>query len=615
MLMRQMRQNTKIIMLVTAIAFVALMVFEWGMDMSGQTAGGDLGRVGRTSVSVQEYNDAYRSIYDQVQRSQEEPISSQQNREIEDMAWDEIVNRILIRNELSRRGIRVSDDEIRQAAQFSPPPEFRTDPAFLDENGQFDFNRYQQFLGQAAQDPIFLRQLEQYYRDVLPREKLLRQVTAGIFVSDRELWERWRARNERVDATYLSIVPDERIADGAVEVTRAEVEAYYRDQRADFELPARAQVRYTWMDKAPGPADTARALEAVQAARQEILDGEDFEAVASRESADLGTAADGGRLGAVRPGDLIPALDEAAFSIPVGEIGEPIETPFGYHLVQVVSRDEEEAEVRHILIPIERTPESEIAMLTRADSIEAESERRSLDEVARQFGLEVLQGEITEDFAVLSAVGTADEAQDWIFEDQEGPGAISPLFENRDVFYLVEILEVAPAGTLSLDDVAGEIERTLRTRKKEEMVLEEARGWAQELRAGGSIEALAERLGLSEPAQAEAFSREDFVPGLGQQTPGVGVAFGTAVGAIGGPVLSDGRVVLVRVDAREEADREEWEAQKDFQRMEATATIQQERLGTWLEGLRETTRIVDNRAAYFRAVEEMQDRPQIPMAF
>ena len=46
MLMRQMRQNTKIIMLVTALAFVALMVFQWGMDVSGRTLGVNLGRAG-----------------------------------------------------------------------------------------------------------------------------------------------------------------------------------------------------------------------------------------------------------------------------------------------------------------------------------------------------------------------------------------------------------------------------------------------------------------------------------------------------------------------------------------------------------------------------------------
>jgi len=208
MLMRQMRQNTKIIMLITAAAFFALMVFEWGMDASGRSGGGgDIGRVGRTTVSALEYQTVYRSLYDRMQRSQGTPITASQNRQIEDMAWEEIVNQILIRDELERRGIRVTDQEVLDAVRYAPPPEFRTDPVFLDPMGQFDLVRYQQFLAQSAQDPLFLQQLEQYYRDLLPREKLARQITAGIYLTDMELWERYNAENERVTVSLLAIDP------------------------------------------------------------------------------------------------------------------------------------------------------------------------------------------------------------------------------------------------------------------------------------------------------------------------------------------------------------------------------------------------------------------------
>ena len=171
MLMRQMRQNTKIIMLVTALAFVALMVFQWGMDATGRTAAGTLGRVGTRSVTVIEWQNTYRTLYDQRSQLQEQPITTQQNREIEDEAWDQVVDQILIDRELSRRGIRVSDDEVRQAARLSPPPEFQLDPAFQNEQGQFDLVLYQRFLDQAGQDPVFLQQLELYYRNLLSPEQ------------------------------------------------------------------------------------------------------------------------------------------------------------------------------------------------------------------------------------------------------------------------------------------------------------------------------------------------------------------------------------------------------------------------------------------------------------
>ncbi|MEX0856021.1 MAG: peptidyl-prolyl cis-trans isomerase [Gemmatimonadota bacterium] len=614
MVMRQMRQNTKIIMLVTALAFVALMVFEWGMDASGRTGGGTLGRVGGTAVSVEAYQNTYNSLYEQAQRSQAQAISTAQNRELEEMAWTEVVNQILIQNELVRRGIRVSDEEILEAAQFSPPPQFQSDPAFLNEAGQFDLARYREYLGQAGQDPVFLQQLEQYYREVIPRDKLARQVTSGIFVSDAELWERWRATREEAEVTALVVDPELRIPDSAVEVTDSEVEDYYRANREEFDVPARAQVRYVYMDMAPTAADTASVLARAEAARDEIRAGAAFAEVARRLSDDPGTAELGGEMGSWGRGELIEDIEEVAFALPVGEVSDPIATPFGYHLLDVTAREEDEAgeervTVRHILFEVRRTDESEIGLFTQADSLESLASRVSFEEAAQQFGLEIRTGEITEEAAFLDGVGSADDAQDWIFLDQEGPGAVSPLFESVDAFYMVEILGQEPAGTLTLDEVADEIERQLRSQRKAELALEELTGWAQEIRGGSvTLEALSERVGI-DPVQTGTFTRQDLVPELGLETPAVGAAFGGPVGEVVGPFRADqGRLALIRVDERTEPSREVWEAQREAQRMQVTAEIQQERLGRWVEGLRETTRIIDNREEFFRAAEEAAEQ-------
>ena len=184
-MMRQLRQSTKWIMLATALAFVGLMVFEWGMDATGQSGGGlgSLGRVNGVSVPYELYENTRQNLYSQIAASQEEPITSQQNREIEEQAWEEVVNQILISQELERRGIRVTDDEIRSAAQFSPPPALQQEPA-LQTDGVFDLQKYQSFL--AGQSVEFLITLEDYYRSVIPRGKLLRQV------GRRDLSDRWR---------------------------------------------------------------------------------------------------------------------------------------------------------------------------------------------------------------------------------------------------------------------------------------------------------------------------------------------------------------------------------------------------------------------------------------
>ena len=163
-MMRQMRDNTKWIMLVTAIAFVGLMVFQWGMDITGQggMSVGEIGKVNGTSIMYDDFNQANQRLFDQVQNSQEDPVTTQQIKDIEDAAWSEVVDQALISQELTRRGIIVTDDEIRSAARFSPPPEFQSSPAFQTD-GVFDIQKYQNYAFSTTTDQMFLLQLESYY--------------------------------------------------------------------------------------------------------------------------------------------------------------------------------------------------------------------------------------------------------------------------------------------------------------------------------------------------------------------------------------------------------------------------------------------------------------------
>jgi peptidyl-prolyl cis-trans isomerase D len=608
-MMRQMRQNTKIIMLVTALAFVALMVFEWGMDASGRSSGGgDLGRVGSTNVSLQVWQDAYRNLYDQVQRSQDGPISVAQNREIEDRAWDEVVNQILIRHELKRRGIQVSDEEIRQAARFSPPPELRQDPAFLTD-GVFDFQRYQAFLAQAAaSSPDFLVELERYYREVIPRSKLLRQVTSGVFISDALLWTDYRDRNEQATVRFVAFDADRVVSDGEVQVSAAEIEQYYRENRDRFEVPGRAEVLYTFLGTAPTAADSVAALERAEAIRAELLAGEDFTLLARAESDDPGSAREGGALGRFGRGVMVEPFEEAVFSLPLGTISQPIRTSFGYHLIEVTARDGDEAEARHILFGFRRTDASEIRLLTQVDSLEALGRNRPLSEAAQTLGLPVFEGQLTENFAFLPEIGLVSEAQDWVFEELEPVGSVSPVFETSEAFYMVELVSRAPAGVLPLEEVRSDIEGFLRVRKKSEVALERANRFAAELRSGAiDLETLAEREGLSIETP-EPFTRATFVPGLGSANAAIGAAFGRAPGGIAAPVRLGGRIVLMEVLERQEADRAEFEEIKPFFRAQLTQEIRQQRLELWIEGLRETTRIVDRRAEFFRSLERLEEQ-------
>lgn len=82
----------------------------------------------------------------------------------------------------------------------------------------------------------------------------------------------------------------------------------------------------------------ARAL--AEELRQRILAGEDFATLAQQYSDDTGSGAEGGDLDWFGRGRMVAPFEEAVFSLEVGEISEPIKTEFGYHIIEVLEKDE-----------------------------------------------------------------------------------------------------------------------------------------------------------------------------------------------------------------------------------------------------------------------------------
>jgi peptidyl-prolyl cis-trans isomerase D len=610
-MMRQMREATKPIMLLAAIAFVALMVFEWGMDASGRSGGavGEIGEVNGDPVMYESYMAAYRQIYDQVQRSQEELISSQQNAEIEDAAFDEVVNQILIMQELERRGINVTDREISEAAQYNPPDYLR--PQFADESGQLDLASYQSFLYGATPEQLLM--LEAYYRDIIPRGKLLRQVSSGIYLADSELWQEYRDRNEQVEIRYVPMNPASRYEDDRFTIGEDEIEAYYEANQEEFEVPARATVRVVVLDKTPAAADTAASEQRAADILQEIEEGADFAEVARRESTDQSTAAAGGDLGVFPKNYMTPRFDSAVFAAPIGEVVGPVQTSFGYHVLEVQDRwAADSAQARHILIPVARTDDSEIEMLTLADSLEDLGEEMPLDQAAAAAGLTSSTVEIAQNFPFIAGAGQANEGADWIFEEAS-PGDVSPVFETSTAFYALELVDAQPEGVLPLEDASPSIRSTLLFEQK----MEQARADAQELvsrvRGGTPLANAAAELEL-EVRDAGPFTRTDFVPGIGRQNAAIGAAFGLEPGEVSDVVMTPANAYVVELLSRTEADSTAWRAQLAEQRSMAIAGRQQQRLQEWIAALRGAAEIEDRRDVVL-APQDEEDLVQMPMVF
>ncbi len=80
------------------------------------------------------------------------------------------------------------------------------------------------------------------------------------------------------------------------------------------------------------------ALAKAKAIRERLVKGEDFAAVAKAESDDAGSGAQGGDLGSFGHGRMVPVFEESAFTLPIGEVSQPVKSQFGWHLIQVQAR-------------------------------------------------------------------------------------------------------------------------------------------------------------------------------------------------------------------------------------------------------------------------------------
>src|SRR5688572_28864289 len=158
---------------------------------------------------------------------------------LEAEVFEQMVSQILLEQEYERRGIRVTEDEIVAAAQYSPPPQL-LQASELQTEGRFDIEKYQRFLrSPAARQQGLLYQMESYYRTEIPRQKLFEQIASDVYITDARLWQAYRDQHDSAQVTYVAFDPAT-IPDSAVAVTDVELRSYYDANRRELTRTGRA---------------------------------------------------------------------------------------------------------------------------------------------------------------------------------------------------------------------------------------------------------------------------------------------------------------------------------------------------------------------------------------
>jgi len=604
-MMRAMREITKPVFWIVAISFTGWLAY--GQVTEFIAGGRDVVlKVGGEVVRSQPFQSQYQAALEQYRHQQGGGrLSREDEQQIQDRVADQFIQRILLDRAYHRLGIRISDDEIIQAARSSPPPQILQqviqDPQFQ-TNGQFDITKWQRYLSNAT--PEFTAQIEALYREYLPQEKLQGYLTADIYVSDGELWRMWRDQHESVTVAVLALRPED-IPDSLAPVSDAQVQRYYEAHRKDFKRPATAWLSYVAQPRLPDAADSAAALAQARRLRAEIAGGKaKFADVAKKESADSGSGAQGGDLGWVKRdrSGFDRQFVAAMRQLKPGELSQPVLTQFGYHLIRVDAARGDSLHARHILIPVGLQGRHLDAVDARTDTLDriaAEQTAGSrLDSAARVLRLplerapRLAQG----DRLTLGRYAVPDVSV-WAFDAR--PGETSPVIEGAAASYAFRLDSLFPEGVPALAQIRPRVAEAARYEKKKTVARERAEQMAAALRDATDLLAAGRARGFP-VEKLGPFSRLTAPADFARNPLVLGAAFGLRPGERTGLLAGETGLFLLQGITRTRADSVAWLKQRDRQRDTLLRPLMQARIQQYLAALRAQTKIVDRRKELYR---------------
>ncbi|HKG94826.1 MAG TPA: peptidyl-prolyl cis-trans isomerase [Gemmatimonadaceae bacterium] len=596
---------TKVVFWVLAFAFVGGFLLLDSSGLLGRdsiTPGTAVASVNGRDIPYGVWSQLAQNLAQQQEERLGRALTLDERNRIDDQAFEQLVTEVLLEQEYDRRGIRVTDDEIRQYALTSPPPELMRAPD-LQTDGRFDYEKYQRWLtSPAAKQGGLLLQLESYYRTEIPRQKLIDQVASDVYLTKPRLWAIWQDAHDSAQISFVAFRPEPTPeaangkADSSVKVSDAELRQYFDAHEAEFERPGRAAVSIISIPRQITPADSAAVRARAAALRAEIVGGVKFEDVARRESSDTISGRDGGSLGRGPRGRFVAEFENAAFALRPGELSQPVLTPFGYHLIKVDERKGDTLALRHILLRITQSDSTATATDRKADQLSqlaaGATEPAKFDSAARSLQLLVTRATAIEGEPLTVAGRYIPSVSAWAFSGVR-PGETSDLMDADDAYYLARLDTLVDGGKPSFDAVKDEIRQIVVREKRIQQLVPQAKQLASAA-ASSSLEQAAQSRDAT-VEKSPAFTRVTPVPGIGQFTEVVGAAFGLPVGAVSDAITARNGVYVIRVDRRVNASRDEFEKQFQAQRGQLTQGLREQRSREFLDNLRKAADLKDNR--------------------
>ena len=593
-----LRSKAKIFYWVIAASFILFIFLAWGMDLRGsggrqRSTSDSVGSVNGTEISAAYWSRAYQQTVRQLrQQAPDRTLNADQAAHASERTWDQVVRSVLIEQEIQRLGLTVSEDEILETFRNNPPPELLA--GYLDENGQPDLARYFADLQNPERD---WRSAEQYIRSILPQRKLQEILTAGAMVTDIEVEEAYLRQTRKVVAEYIGVLYSD--LENDYEPSDEEIQEYYQQHLGVYKQGAKARVQAVTWRKEASEADNEEVRQDLGEVRMEIIGGErDFASAASIYSQDEGSAERGGDLGTFDRNRMVAAFTEVAFSLPVGEISEPVKTQFGYHLIEVLEQftdDEGELEkvhARHILFKVDPGENTMTSLYDAARDFREQAAAGEFGPRAEEQGLEIVSSEPFEKGRTIPGLPLSASGSYWSFEAEVGD--LSPVFENKDAFYVLSLTEMIPPTPSPVEDVRSRIVIDLKRENDRRLAAEKLSPAVGKMQMGLSMVEAAEEYGLHH-ATTDTITATSNVTDVGYGTAFNLAALGSEVGELTSEVGTLRGLYALRPVWKSDFDEAEFALQRDIIYANLLRAKQNQLLEAWFQQKMAEADIVDDR--------------------
>jgi parvulin-like peptidyl-prolyl isomerase len=591
--MKQMRENTKIILWVVVVAFVITIFAVWGLDLQSTSSSQQqnlVGRVNGVDVTPQMYQTIYSQMAQQF-RTQSGDLTSAQQEMIRDQAWENIVSNIITGGQIEKLGITVTDEEVLNFLRTSPPAEVQQ--YFRDKDGNFDYAAYQAALNNPDAD---WSAVEQLARQRIPVVKLNQYLMSQVHVTAAEVRRAFAEQNTKLLAKYAEFPLDAEDL-GGWSPSDEEIKAYYDAHADDYQDVEKAVVDFVRIPVAPSAQDREELLAMVRDIREKATTPEQFESDV-RTFSEAQTATVGGETGLLGREQRDPAVMAAADALKPGEISQPVVTADGVYLVQLIERKQEKAETRYnlreLFVKLNAGSSTLDSLSARARAIREDAAASGdLAAAAKAQGLEMgTSGPFASGFPV-PGLGFYPGVSRFAFAAE--PGDVSPVIADERNLVVCRLKERIPAAARPLGEVSEGIRQTLIRERRVAQAMHRADGFARSASAqGATLESAAAQYNYR-VVKTDSFTVTTPPPGMPAGAPFARAALALLPNAVSAPIESGNSVYVLVVTGRKDPDQGAFAAKAGALRDAVYQQKVQEYVAYWYGNVKESSEIEDLR--------------------